>query len=306
MVEWGITSRVKGSPLRILEMYDRRDQLTRGEPVTSVVEIARDVYSIYVKKMVARASAALSYYLTMTIFPLIICLYALFGQSYQLAMNLFNYLEQFLSPSADELIKSFLLHVAGTSGRTVLVAAITMLVISASAAVRVLQGTINEMQGGHRFRAVTDFLISFALAVALLLAVYLSMVVLLTGHWFLDWVQQTFSIKLADQSWVWTRFILLGGIAFLLFWGMFGFMRPRNDRYLVLPGALLATLGIVAISTIFSRLIASSTRYSLVYGSLASLILLMLWLYLICQAIFVGASLNIAVRDRRRRRHNPQ
>ena len=274
--------------------------------MTSVVEIARDVYSIYVKKMVARASAALSYYLTMTIFPLIICLYALFGQSYQLAMNLFNYLEQFLSPSADELIKSFLLHVAGTSGRTVLVAAITMLVISASAAVRVLQGTINEMQGGHRFRAVTDFLISFALAVALLLAVYLSMVVLLTGHWFLDWAQQTFSIRLADQSWVWTRFILLGGIAFLLFWGMFGFMRPRNDRYLVLPGALLATLGIVAISTIFSRLIASSTRYSLVYGSLASLILLMLWLYLICQAIFVGASLNIAVRDRKRRRHNSQ
>ena len=274
--------------------------------MTSVVEIARDVYSIYVKKMVARASAALSYYLTMTIFPLIICLYALFGQSYQLAMNLFNYLEQFLSPSADELIKSFLLHVAGTSGRTVLVAAITMLVISASAAVRVLQGTINERQGGHRFPAVTDFLISFALAVALLLAVYLSMVVLLTGHWFLDWVQQTFSIKLADQSWVWTRFILLGGIAFLLFWGMFGFMRPRNDRYLVLPGALLATLGIVAISTIFSRLIASSTRYSLVYGSLASLILLMLWLHLICQAIFVGASLNIAVRDRKRRRHNPQ
>ena len=33
--------------------------------------------------------------------------------------------------------------------------------------------------------------------------------------------------------------------------------------------------------------------------ALASLILLMLWLYMICQAIFVGAALNIALRDRR-------
>ena len=81
--------------------------------------------------------------------------------------------------------------------------------------------------------------------------------------------------------WLWTRFILLGGIAFLLFWSMFGFMRPRNDRYLVLPGAAFATAGIVVMSSVFSRLIASSTRYSLVYGSLASLILLMLWLYLV-------------------------
>ncbi|MBQ6346889.1 MAG: YihY/virulence factor BrkB family protein [Clostridia bacterium] len=270
--------------------------------MTSVLEIIKDVYNIYLNRLVPRASAALSYYLTMTIFPLIICLYALFGQNYQVAMNVFNYLEQFLTPSADELIKSFLMHVAGTSGRTVLIAAITMLVVSASAAVRVLQGTINEMQGGHRFRAMTDFLVSFALAVALLLAVYLSMVVLLTGRRFLDWLQQSFSINVTDAWWISARFMLLGGVAFLLFWGIFGFTRPRNDKYLVLPGALLATAGVVLMSTLFSRLIASSARYSLVYGSLASLILLMLWLYLICQAIFVGAALNIALRDRKARR----
>lgn len=269
--------------------------------MTSAMELVRDVYNIYLTRMVPRASAALSYYLTMTIFPLIICLYALFGQNYQVAMSVFNYLEQFLSPSADELIKSFLMHVAGTSGRTVLFAAITMLALSASAAVRVLQGTISEMQGGHRFRAVTDYLVSFALAVALLLAVYLSMVVLLTGHRFLRWMRTAFDIDVKDSWWIWARFILLGGIALLLFWGMFGFTRPRNDRYLVLPGAVLATVGVVLTSTIFSRLIASSARYSLVYGSLASLILLMLWLYLICQAIFVGAALNIALRDRKAR-----
>ena len=275
-----------------------------------VKEVAKDVVGIYLGKMIPRASAALSYYLTMTIFPMIICLYALFGQNYQMAMNIFNHLERFLTPSAAQLIKSFLVDVAGRSGKAVLVAAITMLVLSASAAIRTLQGTIGEMQGGHRFRALPDFLISFALAAALVFAVYFSMVVLLTGHRFLRWMQGNFSVEIADASWDWMRFLFLGGVALLLLWGLFGFTRPRNDRYLVLPGAVLSTVGIVAMGSLFSSLIASSTRYSLVYGSLASLILLMIWLYIICQTIFVGAALNIALRDhgvmRRRRKELPK
>lgn len=261
--------------------------------------LAGDIFSLYINTMVPRAAAAMSYYLTMTLFPLIICLYALFGQSYAMAMRIYNYIQQFLTPSADGLIKSFLLHVAGQGGRAVLVAAITMLVLSASAAVRVLEGTISQMQGNHRFRALPDFLISFVLTAALLFSVYFSIVVLLTGHRFVHWLQSSFGIVIADGSWTWIRFVLLGGTAMLLLWGLFGFTRPRNDPYPVLPGALSATGGIVLMSTLFSTLIASSARYSLVYGSLASLILLMLWLNMICQAILCGAALNIALRDHR-------
>ena len=67
--------------------------------MTAAVKLVKDVYDIYLNKMLPRASAALSYYMTMTIFPLIICLYALFGQNYEVAMNLINYLEQFLTPA---------------------------------------------------------------------------------------------------------------------------------------------------------------------------------------------------------------
>ena len=263
--------------------------------------LAKEVFDLYIGKMVPRASAALSYYLTMTIFPMIICLYTLFGRSYQVAMTIFRYLEKFLTPSAAELIQSFLLHVAGKSGRAVLVAAISMLILSASATVRVLNGTISEMQGGHRFRAIPDFLISFLLAAALVFAVYFSILVMLTGHRILSWVDQRFHVSISDSSWVDVRFILLGSIALMILWAIFGFARPRSDRYHVWPGALAATAGIVVMSSIFSLLIASSARYSWVYGSLASLILLMFWLYLTCQMIFVGAALNIALRNRERK-----
>ncbi|MBR1456201.1 MAG: YihY/virulence factor BrkB family protein [Oscillospiraceae bacterium] len=41
----------------------------------------------------------------------------------------------------------------------------------------------------------------------------------------------------------------------------------------------------------------ASARYPLVYGSITSLILLMFWLYISCQIIFIGAALNVALRD---------
>ena len=256
---------------------------------------------MWLKLMVPRAAAALSYYLTMTMFPMIICLYALFGQNYHTAAGIFNYIEPFLTPSAAGLIQSFLLQVACKNGHAVLVAAITMLVLSASAAIRTLRGTIDEMQGAHRFRVVTDVLLSLVLALGLLFAVYFSIVVLLTSHQLLLKLQGVFSfIHAEDSSWSRARYLLLGSIALLILWGIFALTRARTDRYHTLPGAAFATVGIVAMSSVFSTLIVSSTRYSLVYGSLASIILLMLWLYMICQAIFAGAILNIALRDRKR------
>lgn len=262
-------------------------------------KLAKEVLSIYTQRMIPRASAALSFYLTMTIFPLIICLYALFGQSYRVAMRVYSYVEQYFNSSATELIKSFLLQVVGRSSEKVIVTAITMLVIYASATIRVLLGTISEIQGKHRFRAIPDFFISFALSAALVFAVFFSIVVLLTGHQCLHWIQTTFSITINDASWLWLRFVLLGSIALMLIWGIFLFVRPRDDHYRVLPGAIFSTAGIVVMSKFFSALIESSARYSLVYGSLASLILVMFWMYLMCQAIFIGAALNIALRDRR-------
>jgi len=54
-------------------------------------------------------------------------------------------------------------------------------------------------------------------------------------------------------------------------------------------------------SFVFSVFIGASAKYPLVYGSLASVILLMFWLHLCCQIIFIGAAFNIALRNDRLR-----
>ena len=62
--------------------------------------ILRGTLRLYLDKQVPRAAAALSYYLTMSLFPLLICLYALLGSSYGRMLQLLELLDQFLSPEA--------------------------------------------------------------------------------------------------------------------------------------------------------------------------------------------------------------
>ena len=57
-------------------------------------------------------------------------------------------------------------------------------------------------------------------------------------------------------------------------------------------GTLVASLAIVAASVLFSWFIGLSSRYALVYGSLASLIILLVWLYLCGNILILGDVFN--------------
>jgi len=258
--------------------------------------IIKDIVRLYYIHNIPKASAALSYYMTMTFFPLIVCLYALFGQSYSTALRIVEFTGQFLTPDATSMIRNYLLYLAGSSGKAILVAAITILFTSASATIRAMESTVSDIQGGHRFRVWQDFLLSFLLAVALLIAMYFALTVMLTGRDMLDKLHESFPDLDISAAWAWSRFPFLGSIALAILWGAFAFM--KNEPFPTWPGAILSAVSIMGMSGLFSVFIAASTRYSLVYESLASLILLMLCLYMACQLIFVGAAFNVALRNR--------
>ena len=73
---------------------------------------------------------------------------------------------------------------------------------------------------------------------------------------------------------------------------------PRHKR-MVLPGSLLAAVALVAATSLFSSFIGVSSRYATVYGSLASVIILMVWLFLCSNILIMGNIFNF-VRARHR------
>lgn len=268
--------------------------------------VLRRVTDLYFDRMIPRSAAALSYYLTMSVFPLIICLYTLLGNSFSRAMSAMDVAEEFLSEQTISYIRGFLVYVAKNHNNAMLLAGVLMLLTTASAGVRSVQSTIGELQGLRRYQGLSGVLFSLAFSVAFLAAMYFSILVMFTGETFLDWLSGRFPQLNISSSWEWMRFLLLGGLELVIFLGVYASSRPRRDPYALLPGALLATVGTVFISWIFSVFIAVSVRYSMVYSSLASLILLMFWLFLICQVIYVGAAFNVAIRDVKREDESSQ
>ena len=65
--------------------------------------------------------------------------------------------------------------------------------------------------------------------------------------------------------------------------------------------SLGAALAIVAASVLFSWFIGMSSRYALVYGSLASLIILLVWLYLCGNILLMGAVVGRVLENRLKR-----
>lgn len=61
------------------------------------------------------------------------------------------------------------------------------------------------------------------------------------------------------------------------------------------PGALFSSAGWLVFSYFFSIYVDFSKNISYMYGSLAGIILLMLWLYLCMYIMFFGAELNILI-----------
>lgn len=264
-----------------------------------IVRFVKNFIRIYTDTQVTIASAALSYYFTMTFFPLIICLYTMLGNSYDQAMRIVQFLKSFASEEAIDLISDFLVYVASNNSPAMMVAGLAVLVTSASAASRSIQTTIGRMQGGVKFKAFMYFAFSILFSLVFLAALYFAMLVMLTGRQFITTVNKLLPFIDISHSWNWMRFLVMGGIFFVLVWGVYETAKRNCDEYSTFPGTVVTTVALVAESLLFSVFIGRSAKYPLVYGSLASLILLMLWLYSCCLIIYVGAAVNIALRDTR-------
>lgn len=259
--------------------------------------LLRRLAVIYSERQIPRASAALSYYLTMTVFPLIICLYTLLGRNFQKTEELLEMASRFIAADTVRFIRDFLGHVSQSNSHAMMAAGLAVLISSSSAAIRTIQATIGEMQGGKRYEGLVYFLFSIVFSLLFLAAMYFSVLVIVTGREVLALINGILPFVDVSGAWDWLRFLLLAGIILVIFWGVYLGSKRRSDHYRCFPGAAIATVATVLMSAAFSEFIGQSAKYPLVYGSLASLILLMLWLHICCQIIYTGAAFNIALRD---------
>ena len=260
-----------------------------------LLRIARNMYRIYSRRRIATAAAALSYFLTLSLFPLLICLYFMLGHLFPADRELLRFLDGLLPAETIRTILEYLRYVSSHRSSAMLVMALSVLATSSSAAFRTVNRVMGEMRGVGRFPGFLSLPASFLFSLVFLASFYASALLLLTGKRFLEFADRHIMFMNISDRWQVWRFGLLFLLLFVLLCGLYRFTAPKGRPVRLLPGAALASLALVAVSILFSLFIGAGTRYPLIYGSLASIILMMLWLYSCGVILFLGNALNVSL-----------
>lgn len=271
-------------------------------PVSFVMETA----DLYMSIGAPRSAAALSYFLILTLFPLLVCVNYFIGLFHLDLENLLRSLDQLLPAGVLAVMEDYLGYVAGSQSDALLLASIITILISASAGLRTLLATLDSLHGTKNVPIVRRVLLSVLLSALFLLTIYLSVVVIFTGEWFFWLLEERLPQSIAQfipplsGLWRWMRYLLLFCFVLLLVLVVYRAGTPRKAMRtrMVVLSSLAAALAIAAASAVFSWFIGMSSRYALVYGSLASLIILLVWLYLCGCILLLGAVLGRVIEDR--------
>ena len=249
---------------------------------------------------IARSAAALSYFLILTLFPLLMCVNYFIGLFHMDLEQLLGELDQLLPAEALAVMGEYLDYVAGAQSPALLWAGLITILISASAGMRTLFQAMDEIYQTRGQGPLRRLLLSVGLSLLFLAAVYLSVVVIFTGDWFFRFLAQNLPRRLAallplgllSGLWRWLRYLLLFCVVLILVLAVYraGISREERDRRALRLAALAAALAMVGSSAVFSWFIDMSSRYALVYGSLASLMILLVWLYLCGAILLLGAA----------------
>lgn len=94
-------------------------------------------------------------------------------------------------------------------------------------------------------------------------------------------------------------YVLRWPFAFVVFYWIMMYIYSRANKETisfkrVRVGALFSTIGILLASSVFSYYASNFAEYDILYGSIANVISLMLWFYLIGYVIVLGIHINIA------------
>ena len=272
------------------------DKLLRAHPV---LRFAADMVDVYFNQCVSRAAGALAYFLILTFFPIIICISTFVNELHLDLSSLVDHADPFLPQGVLVIFQDYITYIDTNQSAAMLVTGAFLTVLFASAAVRGLMNFMRELYGRATFRGLGQLIASILFSILLLATIYLSLAVVVTGNWFFHLLGRMLSLEgLVERFGAWQsmKYLLLLGMVFLFILLLYRFAAPLDrPRPPVVPGALAASAALAVASAIFSFLMSNSTRYSLVYGSLASVIILLVWLYLCGNILIMGNVFNYVI-----------
>ena len=243
---------------------------------------------------ISQAAAALSYFLLFSMLPLLMFVGAIIGRL-NISVEDFRPVFELMPKSLQELILSYFGQLSVSPSFSPMLIGTLLTLYFLSRAVRSMMRTVDRIYRVevHR-RAVLDILLSFAMTAGFLLTVVCSFVLVVAGRMLLHQLARMVPLPMhLIESVRGTGFWMMIALVFV-FLMLFNKIVPNLHLGFreVWPGALFSLVAWVLVSWCFSFYVDNMAQYSVLYGSLATAIVLMLWLYLVSMILLMGPQLN--------------
>jgi len=220
-------------------------------------------------------------------------------------LDLIRDLTEFLPPGSQSLVSEFLVK-RGPDAWKLAVLGLTGTLLAGSQVMKLVMQGIHNIYGdkeeiGFLHRQIRGLLLLVVTIAPLLGAAILGVL----GKPLRRWIAREIGNRSAVHDW-WTFFfpamaILLAMMALTVIYRV---ARPKEDSLRnVLPGAMVATLLWWLVDLLFGVYVRK-VPYSVVYGGLAAVIGLLVWMQLSAVIIFLGAAWNAELEESRKRRRS--
>ncbi|MGI5978420.1 MAG: YihY/virulence factor BrkB family protein [Oscillospiraceae bacterium] len=263
---------------------------------------AKELLDIYITDHVPRSAAEISYYLTLSIFPMLICLHALLSRFIPDLSAGLEQLRGIVPQATIRTLSDYLAYVSTQDSKALITAGIFGTAMTSAASFRAIHSIMADIQGVPRYRGFAALIYSFLYSLVFLAACYFAALVMFTNNIVIGYAQNMFPQLAGLEFWRYLRFPLMLAVFTAIIYGVYRITTPADIHDNIFSGALVAAVIIVLLSILFSWLISMSVNYPLIYGSLASFIILMLWIYFCGQVLIMGNAWNIV---QRRHKNDP-
>lgn len=267
--------------------------------VRSVGYFGARLLELYTQKRISRAAAELAFFLILSIFPLLIVLHAMLAQFMPGLSLTLDEFANIIPSVALEVLGDYLEYVGSHNSNAMLTAGIIGLFTASAAAFRSIHNIMSDIFGHPRFHGVSGLIFSFVFSVLFLMTIYFSILVLVSGGWIMNFIAGVLPALRAVRLWQSLKYPLMLVLSVLMIWGLYRLTTPSDVVMPTFFGALLSAVLLVVTSLIFSQFISMSSRYPLVYGSLASIVILMLWMYICGIILIMGNAVNSLLMENR-------
>ena len=238
---------------------------------------------------------AMTYKLLLALFPFLMFLMTVAGFLDLDIHELLDLIDGIVPAEVVGIVESFGNQVIGVQMAGLLYVSLTIAIFSSTSAIRTLVAGINKAHGDADSRhPILVWVVSFLLVIIFAAAIVLTM----AGLIFRDHIEYFLTqanILVPALTWVYNLLIVLINIGFVMVTVLitnYVSLYKKIPIKKILPGSIFTVIVWIAASYGFSFFVSNFSRMATVYGSVAAVMVLMIWLNIICHVMLFGGAVN--------------